>query len=170
MNSKERILKTLSLKEPDRVPVVPFIISFAAKYSGIKFIEYCRNPVKLAESQVLVAEQFGIDAVYVDSDSVIEAEALGSDAVYFEDEVPSIGDPLIKSIEDVDGLKIPDPFDDGRMPVWINAAQLLHDKVGDRYGLFTNINGPFQIAAQLRGITNIFIRYGSESRACRPNT
>ena len=87
LNSKERILKTLSLKEPDRVPVVPFIISFAAKYSGIKFIEYCRNPVKLAESQVSVAEHFGIDAVYTDSDAVIEAEALGSDAIFFEDEV-----------------------------------------------------------------------------------
>ncbi|MEM2123416.1 MAG: uroporphyrinogen decarboxylase family protein [Candidatus Bathyarchaeia archaeon] len=155
MNSRDRVLEALNLKEPDRVPVVPFIISFAAKYAGIKFIEYCRDPWKLSEAQLLTADEFGVDAVYVDSDAVIEAEAFGAEVVYFEDEVPSIGSPKVKSIEDIETLKVPDPHSDGRMPVWIEATRILHEEAGDKLGIFTNINGPFQVAAQLLGITGI---------------
>ena len=155
MNSRDRVLDALNLREPDRVPVVPFIISFAAKYAGMKFIEYCRDPRKLSKAQLLTADEFGVDAVYVDSDAVIEAEAFGADVVYFEDDVPSIGSPRVKSIGDVEALKVPDPHRDGRMPVWIEATRILHREAGDRLGVFTNINGPFQVAAQLRGITGI---------------
>lgn len=154
MSSRERVLEALNLREPDRVPVVPFIISFAAKHAEIKFIEYCRDPEKLSKAQLAVAEDFGVDAVYVDSDAVIEAEAFGAEVVYFEDEVPSIGPSKVNSIEDVEALEVPDPYRDGRMPVWIKATRMLHEEAGDRFGVFTNINGPFQVAAQLRGITN----------------
>lgn len=154
VSSRERVLEALDLKEPDRVPVVPFIISFAAKYAGMKFIEYCKDPEKLSKAQLLVAEDFGIDAVYVDSDPVIEAEAFGAEVAYFEDEVPSIGSAKVNSIEDVKVLRVPDPYRDGRMPVWVEATRMLYERVGDRLGVFTNINGPFQVAAQLRGITN----------------
>ena len=155
MSSRDRVLEALNLREPDRVPVVPFIISFAAKYAGMKFIEYCRDPRKLSEAQLLTARNFGIDAVYVDSDAVIEAEAFGAEVVYFEDDVPSIGSPMVKSVRDIEALRIPDPYRDGRMPVWIEATRILWEKAGDELGIFTNINGPFQIAAQLRGITGI---------------
>ncbi|MEM3677471.1 MAG: uroporphyrinogen decarboxylase family protein [Candidatus Bathyarchaeia archaeon] len=155
MNPRDRVLEALNLREPDRVPVVPFIISFAAKYAGIKFIEYCRDPRRLSKAQLLTAEEFGVDAVYVDSDAVVEAEAFGADVVYFEDEVPSMGSPRVKSIEDVEALGMPDPLRDGRMPVWIEATRILSGEAGDRLGVFTNINGPFQVAAQLRGITGM---------------
>ena len=68
MNSRERVLKALALQKSDRVPVVPFIITFAAKYAGFKFIEYARDSNILAKSQIAMARRFKIDAVYVDSD------------------------------------------------------------------------------------------------------
>ncbi|MEM4245710.1 MAG: uroporphyrinogen decarboxylase family protein [Candidatus Bathyarchaeia archaeon] len=155
MSPRDRVLAALKLEKPDRVPVVPFVISFAAKYAGIKIIDYCRDAEKLAYAQMVTADRFNIDAVYVDSDPVIEVEAMGAEIKYYEDEVPTVAKPSVRSLEDLGGLKAPDPIRDGRLPVWIEATEILKDKVGGDRAVFTNINGPFQIAAQLRGITDI---------------
>jgi uroporphyrinogen decarboxylase len=155
LNSRERVLKALNLQQPDRVPVVPFVISFAAKYAGLKFIEYCKDADKLAKAQAVTAERFNIDAVYVDSDAVIDIEAMGAEVSYFDDEVPTASRPIVGSLDDVRRLEVPDPQRDGRLPVWLDAIKILRSEVGERLAVFSNINGPFQIAAQLRGITKI---------------
>ena len=155
MDSRERVLKALSLQRPDRVPVVPFIISFAAKHAGFRFIEYCKDASKLAKAQATTAERFRLDAVYVDSDAVIDIEAMGAEVKYFEDEIPTASRPAVGSLDDVRSLEVPDPQKDGRLPIWLDAIKILRKDVGDHLAVFSNINGPFQIAAQLRGITKI---------------
>ena len=89
MDSRERVLKALNLQRPDKVPVVPFIISFAARYVGLRFIQYCKDASNLAKAQIATAERFKLDAVYVDSDAVVDIEAMGAEVKYFEDEVPT---------------------------------------------------------------------------------
>ncbi|WP_455367662.1 uroporphyrinogen decarboxylase family protein [[Eubacterium] cellulosolvens] len=153
------MLKTLQLQKPDRVPVIPFIIAFAAKYAGIKFIDYCHDAKRIATAQAVTAKHFQIDAVYVDSDPIIEIEAIGAKVNYYEDEVPAVAKPHIQSLEDIVSLKMPDPQKAGRLPVWLEATRILKRIVGDERAVFTNINGPFQIAAQLRGITDICIDF-----------
>jgi uroporphyrinogen decarboxylase len=153
MNSRERVLKALALQKSDRVPVVPFIITFAAKYAGFKFIEYARDSNILAKSQIAMARRFKIDAVYVDSDPVIEIEAMGAEIRYPEDESPMASRPVVKASSDIRSLKVPDPEKDGRLPVWLNAIRILKEEVGNDFGIFGSLNAPFQAAAQLLGIT-----------------
>ncbi len=74
MNSRDRVLKALAFQKSDRIPVVPFIITFAAKYGGFRLIEYATNPLILTQCQIAVAKRFKIDAVYVDSDPIIQTE------------------------------------------------------------------------------------------------
>lgn len=155
ISPRERVLKALTFQRPDKVPVVPFVISFAAKHTGLKFIEYCKDGSKLAEAQVATAKRFKLDAVYVDSDAVIDAEAMGAEVKYFEDEVPTVSRPRVRSLDDVRSLEVPDPLRDGRLPLWLDAIKRLRKDEGNRLAVFSNINGPFQIAAQLRGIANI---------------
>jgi MtaA/CmuA family methyltransferase len=155
VSSRERVLKTLSLGQPDRVPVIPFVISFAAKYAGFKYFDYCRDADKLAEAQMATAERFKIDAVYVDSDPVIEIEAMGARVDYSDDEAPTASRPAVESLEDIRSLKVPNPNEDGRLPVWLKAIRILKEQVGGKLAVFANINGPFQAAAQLRGIMGI---------------
>ena len=152
MNSRERVLKALAYQKSDRVPVVPFIITFAAKYGGTKFIEYATNSKVLAECQIAVAKRFRIDATYVDSDPIIEIEAMGAKVRYPEDESPSAIEPAVRSRKDLVLLKQPDPEKDGRLPIWINAIEILKEKVGNEFAVFANVNGPFQAAAQLLGM------------------
>ena len=153
MNSRERVLKALALQKSDRVPVVPFIITFAAKYAGFKFIEYAKHSEVLAKSQITMARRFKIDAVYVDSDPVIEIEAMGAEIRYPEDESPMATKPTVRGSSDIRSLKIPDPEKDGRLPVWLDAIKILKEEVGNEFGVFGSLNGPFQAAAQLLGIT-----------------
>jgi uroporphyrinogen decarboxylase len=153
LNSRERVLKALALQKSDRVPVVPFIITFAAKYAGFKVIEYAKNPSVLAKSQIAMARRFKIDAVYVDSDPVIEIEAMGAEIRYLEDESPMASRPVVKTSSDIGSLKTPDPEKDGRLPVWLNAIRTLKEEVGNEFGVFGSLNAPFQEAAQLLGIT-----------------
>ena len=153
MNSKDRVLKALALQKPDMVPVVPFIITFAAKYAGFKFIDYATNPRVMAESQIATVRRFKIDAVYVDSDPVVEIEAMGAKVEYPEDESPVASIPAVKSPDDIRKLRVPDPQKDGRLPVWLDAIRALKEKVGGEYAVFANVNGPFQSATQLLGIT-----------------
>ena len=157
MNFRDRVLTALNLAQPDRVPVVPFIITYAAKYAGVRFIDYCSKPDSLVEAQLKTVEDHGIDAVYVDSDPVIEAEAMGCKVKYGLDEVPCVAEPFVKTFEDMEALQVPDPFRDGRMPVWIEAVEKLKEKAGDVYAVFANVNGPFQVAAQLRGIADMCV-------------
>jgi len=153
VNSRERVLRALELKKPDRVPVVPFIITFAAKYAGFKFIDYAKDPSILAKSQIEIARRFKIDAVYVDSDPIIEIEAMGAEIKYPEDESPMASKPAVERSDDIRSLKVPDPEKDGRLPVWLNAIKILKEKVGDEFAVFSSLNAPFQAAAQLLGIT-----------------
>lgn len=152
MNSRERVLKALAYQKSDRVPVVPFIITFAAKYGGSKFIEYATKSNILAQCQIEVARRFRIDAVYVDSDPIIEIEAMGAKVRYAEDESPSALEPAVKNQKDLVLLKQPNPEEDGRLPIWINAIKILREKVGGEFAVFANVNGPFQAAAQLLGM------------------
>ena len=131
MNSRERVLKALAFQKSDRIPVVPFIITFASKYGGFKFIEYATNSSILAQCQIAIAKRFDIDAVYVDSDPIIEIEAMGARVRYPEDESPSALEPTVKNLSDIRRLKQPDPEKDGRLPIWIDAIRILKEKVGN---------------------------------------
>lgn len=153
MNSRERVLKALALQKSDRVPVVPFVITFAAKYAGFKFIDYAKDPSILAKAQMAMARRFEIDAVYVDSDPIIEIEAMGAEIRYPEDESPMASKPTVRTLDDVKSLKVADPDRDGRLPVWLNAIRMLKERVGDELAVFGSLNAPFQAAAQLLGIT-----------------
>jgi len=153
MNSRERVLKALALQKPDRVPVIPFIITFAAKFAGFKFIDYAKDPNILAKSQIEMARRFRVDAVYVDSDPIIEIEAMGAEIKYPEDESPMISKPAVRTSDDMRLLKVPDPEKDGRLPVWLDAIKMLKEQVGNEFAVFSNLNAPFQAAAQLLGIT-----------------
>jgi uroporphyrinogen decarboxylase len=152
MNSRERVLRALALQKGDRIPVVPFIITFAAKYAGFKFIQYAKNPEVLVKSQIAMARRFKIDAVYVDSDPIIEIESMGAEVQYPEDESPMASKPAVKTAADIKSLRMPDPERDGRLPVWLNAIRSLKQEVGDELAVFGSVNGPFQATAQLLGI------------------
>lgn len=157
MTSCERYIAVCELREPDRVPVSPLIMTFAAKQAGISYADYCRYGEPMAEAQLHCIRRFGYDSVNVTADAVREAETVGAPVFWQEDEVPGpvADDPLIKDGDDLKRLRLPDPLGDNRMHEQIKALRILQEELGDGEVVYGWVEAPFQESAMLRGISNL---------------
>lgn len=153
MTSYERYEAVCELREPDRVPVSPFIMTFAARLAGIPYSDYCRYGEVMARAQIECIRRFGYDSVNVTSDAVREFEALGAEVFWQEDEVPGAGqEPFIKDRDDLKRLSLPDPLGDNRMHEQIKALEILREELGDDEVAYAWVEAPFQESAMLRNI------------------
>ena len=102
MNSLERFQTALAMKEPDRVPVAPSVLTRAIKKAGAKQYDYHTNPEVLANAQILHCDLYDFDGMYISSDNVIMYEALGGKIIYpDEHSYPFWTDPLITKVSDL---------------------------------------------------------------------
>ncbi len=128
MLSKKELFKLFSDQRPRRVPVIPFVMQYAAKIADISYRDYCKKPESMAESQLRCLEEFDYDAVNVSSDAHRLAEALGGDLFFPENGVPVVKDPPIKSSDDLKGLSVPDPTGTERCRQRTRAIELLKEQ------------------------------------------
>ena len=77
MNGRERVLAMLGGREPDRLPLMPITMMFAADQTGARYRDYARDYRVLAEAQAATAEKFDLDYVSAISDPAREASDLG---------------------------------------------------------------------------------------------
>ena len=69
MNGYERIMNAIEGKPADMVPVWPFVMTFAARYTHTPYSLFASDYHYISESLIKVAEDFSLDAVTVDSDA-----------------------------------------------------------------------------------------------------
>jgi len=154
MTGLQRCQAVLAGEDPDQVPVVPQTFMFAAETAGIRVGDFAHNSEKMVEAQVISQAKYGYDGCVIDFDDATLAEACGA-KVIFRDYEPAIVDEselVVKDLRDVDKLKLPDPWKDGRLPVWLEATRLLKDRIGDHVFIMGRADqGPFSLACLLRG-------------------
>ena len=68
---------------------------------------------------------FQYDAVIAFADLCVEAEAVGCKTEFPENNYPYIKHPVMRSIEDLNKLSVPDPHKSGRMPEIIKAVKIM---------------------------------------------
>ena len=152
----ERIRKTLSLQEPDRVPVLPLSMAFSAKYTGIPYSDYLTKAEALAEAEVRTARAFGWDAAIVSNDVAGCCGAFGAQVVLGRDGLSRIAGPAIridKAKEDFERLQRKPPshyLSMGRIPMMIEAVRRVKAEVDDEMAVVGWTQGPFQ------GVMTIF--------------
>jgi uroporphyrinogen decarboxylase len=100
-------------------------------------------------------KRFGYDAVTVFADNSLEAEALGAKISYKDNAYPHIDEYCLNNIHDWKYLSIPDPEEDGRMPVIIEACRILKEEVGEEAAVVGTVQGPMTLAGQLLGIEKL---------------
>jgi uroporphyrinogen decarboxylase len=158
MTSYERYVAVCELREPDRVPVSPFIMTFAARLIGVPYIDYCRSGEVMARAQLESIRRFGYDAVALGSDAVREAETVGASIFWQEDAVPATTEePFIKGRDDLKRLRLPDPVGDNRMHEQIKALKILRRELGDHEVVYAWVEAPFQESAMLRNINYFMV-------------
>jgi uroporphyrinogen decarboxylase len=146
-------------KMPERIPFVPVIYEHAAKVIGKSISELCQSADLLVEAQLRSYELYKNDLISVGVDIYnVEYEAMGAKFDYTDkDSLPATSDILVKCKENLKGLKVPDPQKDGRMPMFLDAAERINKEVGSEVGVSGTIMGPFTLAAIARGFENIIM-------------
>ena len=168
MTPRERVDAALRGERLDRPLFCPAVYEHKAR-----LIE--STPGQLAQSAELLTkalfaeyEVYRPDMLTVGVDVYnIEAEALGCRVLFSNapDAVPAIGDRLLSGVSDMDKLKPVDPEQDGRMPLMLEAATRVHEKVGNEVYVRGSVSAPYSIAAELLGIEPLIMACVMERKA-----
>jgi len=161
MTSRERILCMLKGGLPDRLPLMPVTMMFAAAQAGVKYGAYAGKHNILVEGQIKTAEEFGFDHVSSISDPAREAADYGAHLQWYEDQPPALReeDSLLAEKSKLAALKPIDPLGGGRMHDRIHAIELLKRQIGAEKFVEGWVEGPCAEAADLRGINRLMLDF-----------
>jgi len=165
MNSRERVQAVLAGEIPDRAPVCLHNSHLASAQAGIGMAQYRRDPKAIAQAHLLALERYGQDSLYLTIDTALLAEAMGSKSEYRDNDPARVVAPAIQSLDEVDRLKVTNPAADGRIPVLVEATQLVAQQVGWEVAVRAGADqGPFDLACLVLGIDNFL-----SALACEPD-
>ncbi len=158
--AKERIVYAIEKKPVDKIPVFPTLHHNSTRLLEIKIKDFAENEHIMAKCLLNAQRYYGYDGIEVGVDAVIEAEALGSKTIHPDNEPPSVIDFILKKKKDIKKIKkIANPLKDGRMPVVINATEIIKKKISNTLFITSIIMGPMNIASQLRGPENLIFDF-----------
>jgi MtaA/CmuA family methyltransferase len=161
LNGRERIIALIEGRIPDRLPLMPITMMFAAEQAGISYRKYVSDYRALVQAQILVAKKFDIDHVSCISDPAREAADCGAAVQFFDDQPPALveAEALLANKRMLAALKVPDPLADARMSDRVQAASLFQEKIGGEKFIEGWIEGPCAEAADLRGINALMLDF-----------
>ena len=166
LTSLERVMTVVSGGIPDRVPTDLHNFLPAAKVAGMRLSECLRNGELMAESQILAWRRFGHDMLLVENGTAALAEAMGCGVIYPDDTAPLAVEPALRDLQDVDGLRPPDPERDFPLTEVLKAVTILRRELGDRVFVMGRADqGPMSLAAMLRGHSRFFLDIADEANA-----
>jgi len=159
LNSIDRTLRTLEFKPVDRVPVDLHNFLITARMMGSdSYGDFFRDGEAMAEGQVLAWRRYGHDVLLVENGTAALAEACGVQVQYQPDSAPVAKQPAIKSLDEVDNLKIPDPYKDPLLSELLKATRLVVNEIGDQAFIIGRADqGPFSLACEIRGMSEFLL-------------
>ena len=107
MTSLQRVLTTLGLKEPDRVPLFLLPTVQGAVEMGVPLKDYFHTPGLMAEAQVRFRERYRNDCLYGFTYAAAEFEAFGGSIISYGRAPPNAGAPFLHTPDDFARLAVP---------------------------------------------------------------
>jgi uroporphyrinogen decarboxylase len=150
MTSKERVVAALTGQPYDRIPVFMLLSDQASRSIGVTVAEYQNSARLLADGQLTSWRRYGMDMINTGPGLTGIAEAAGS-RLTFPDDTAYVADTAIKEPADLERLRIPDPYRDGRLPMFLEATDIVMREAGDQVVVSLTTAGPFTTASGLRG-------------------
>jgi MtaA/CmuA family methyltransferase len=158
VNCIQRFEAALRLEAKDRVPAAcPLQTGTIAlmEASNAYWPDAHLDPEKMARLALAAYEFAGIESVRVPFHNDYESEAMGCILGGWSSESQPLKlEYAVKTVEDIDGLCVPDPLKDGKMPVVLRAVDILSEKVGNELPVIAAISAPFEMAVRIRGMTD----------------
>jgi MtaA/CmuA family methyltransferase len=164
MTSLERTMAVLDQRVPDRVPVALHNFLMAARMMGVDFGEVMRSGEMLAEAQLAAWREFGHDVIMHENGVCAEAEALGCEILYPCNSAPHVKETILKSLDDVAKLKIPDPEKTFPLNELLKATRLLVKQTKGKVFIMGRADqGPVALALALLGPENLLLAAGDDT-------
>lgn len=156
-SSLERVVCYLQGVKPQRIACFPLILNHAAKVLGVPVGKCICDAELFGKAHVAAYRRYGNDLITFLSTTSTLAEAMGQKMHFIEDDAPQLEAPLIKELDDIKRVKVPDFSRDGRLPVYLQATEYAVAEVGSEVCVSTILAGPFTTAAALRG-ADVFVK------------
>jgi MtaA/CmuA family methyltransferase len=163
MLSRERVHRAVRGQPVDHLPVQGMLMMFAARHAGVSFIDYTRDFRIMAEAQLRVAEDFGVDCLLTCSDPGREVFDIagGASLDWFEDQGPAVNESRA-ALADKSRLatfRVPDPLTGGRMHDRVKGIALMRERARDDASIVGWVEGPLALAQELRGLNTIMMDF-----------
>ncbi|MFH0736341.1 MAG: uroporphyrinogen decarboxylase family protein [bacterium] len=156
MTSMERVLTTLSHKEPDRVPLFLLLTMHGAKEIGLTIKEYFSNADNVVEGQLRIRKKYKNDCVYPFFYAPLEIEAFGGRVVFFEDGPPNSAEPFIKNLEQIKNLQSHKIKETKILHKALDAIKKLKNIVKDDVPIIGVAVSPFSLPVMQLGFDKYF--------------
>ena len=160
MDSLERIRAHVAGRPVDRLPAQPLVMQFAALQVGLHYNDYVTDPRRLAEAQLRVADDFGIDCLMTCSDPARELiDIAGDESVEWADSGPAIVESRAALLDRsrLATLRVPDPMAPGRMRERVESIALMRAEAGPGASIVGWVEGPLALAAEMRGLSALML-------------
>jgi len=158
MNSVERTWTVLTGGIPDRVPVDLHNFMMTAQASGMSFPDFFRSGAALAEGQIAAWREFGHDVLIVENGTHALAEACGCQVEYLENSAPVVHGPAIETLDQLDELVVPDPYQAEGLKENLTATRIIANEIGDKAFIIGRADqGPFSLASLLLGMDEFMV-------------
>src|SRR5699024_872792 len=155
MTPKERMEAFSKGKEIDRIICIPDMGVTMAPFIGITAKEYYHSAELMAELEIALFKKLRHDSVGISTSLRGVAEAMGSKVGFPDYGISYLLEPAVKSVNEIDSLKVADPLKDGKLPILIKALKLTKDALIDEVDVGASMSGPFSVAASVVGTENL---------------
>ncbi|HEY5526684.1 MAG TPA: uroporphyrinogen decarboxylase family protein [Candidatus Anoxymicrobiaceae bacterium] len=149
-------MKLIDRLPTDHQPVVPLMGYPGVAAAGSTAKAALTEPAAHLESMMLLEKRFRPDALFMIMDLTVEAEALGLEVTFEGGGPPSVVSHPVDDSDKLTRLKVPDPRESGRMPLFLEVAGSVKGKLSGMLGAYCI--GPFTLAAELAGPEDLAIK------------
>ncbi|MBU0935371.1 MAG: uroporphyrinogen decarboxylase family protein [Spirochaetes bacterium] len=147
----ERVLTSLSFKEPDRVPFFLLLTTHGARELSMSIKDYFSDAQAVAEGQIRMQQRYGHDCLYAFTYAAIETEAWGGSVLFTEDGPPNAGAPIIHRASDIDTIRAPQIGDCANLQRNLRAISLMKERVGSSVPIIGVVMSPFSVPIMQMG-------------------
>ncbi len=159
MRPLDRVRGVIAGTPVDHLPAQPMVMMLAARHAGIPYIDYTKDGRKMADAQLKMVRDFGIDCVLMCSDPAREVIDIAGDGSikWFEDQGPVIAEERAALLDKarLREFKLPDPHREGRMHDRIRAIETCFAELRGETSIVGWVEGPLALAQELRGLNRI---------------
>ena len=159
MRPLDRVRGVIAGTPVDHLPAQPMAMMLAARHAGIPYIDYTKDGRKMAETQLKMVRDFGIDCVLMCSDPAREVIDIAGDGSvrWFEDQGPVIAEERAALLDKarLKEFAVPDAHRPGRMHDRIRAIEICLQELRGEVSIVGWVEGPLALAQELRGLNRI---------------